>query len=215
MLNHNIKIKICGLTRNEDIEAVNELLPDYIGFVFWERSKRNVSKEKAAVLKKLLNPEIKAVGVFVDADIDFVAGLLNEGIIDIAQLHGNEDDAYIEKLRLRVSEMSGGSKLTEIIKAFNIDRPEPFEEVENSKADHIMIDPGKGSGVTFDWSKLEGLERPYFLAGGLNPDNVQEVVRKIEPYAVDVSSGVETDGVKDAVKMKVFVEAVRTAFSSC
>ena len=197
------KIKICGLTRLEDIEVANALLPDYIGFVFWERSKRNVTKEQARELKEKLDGRIKAVGVFVDAEIDFIADLVSCGIIDVAQLHGSEDEDYILQLRERL----GG---TEIIKAFNINKIESFDEVEKSSADHIMIDSGKGSGITFEWSKLERLERPYFLAGGLSTENISEVLASINPFAVDVSSGVETDGLKDASKMKRFVESVRS-----
>ena len=197
------KIKICGLTRLEDIEVANALLPDYIGFVFWERSKRNVSKEQAKELKNRLDSRIKGVGVFVDAEIDFIADLVSCGIIDVAQLHGSEDEDYILQLRERL----GGA---EIIKAFNINKIESFDEVEKSSADHIMIDSGKGSGITFDWSKLERLERPYFLAGGLSAENISDVLASIKPFAVDVSSGVETDGLKDASKMKRFVESVRS-----
>jgi len=197
------KIKICGLTRLEDIEAANALLPDYIGFVFWERSKRNVTKEQAKELKSRLDSRIKAVGVFVDAEIDFIADLVSCGIIDVAQLHGSEDEDYILQLRERL----GGA---EIIKAFNINKIESFDEAEKSSADHIMIDSGKGSGITFDWSKLERLERPYFLAGGLSTENISDVLASIKPFAVDVSSGVETDGLKDSSKMKRFVESVRS-----
>ena len=197
------KIKICGLTRLEDIEVANALLPDYIGFVFWERSKRNVSKEQAKELKSRLDSRIKAVGVFVDAEIDFIADLVSCGIIDVAQLHGSEDEDYISQLRERI----GGA---EIIKAFNINKIESFDEAEKSLADHIMIDSGKGSGIAFDWSKLERLKRPYFLAGGLSAENISEVLASIKPFAVDVSSGVETDGLKDRAKMKRFVESVRS-----
>ena len=197
------KIKICGLTRLEDIEAANALLPDYIGFVFWERSKRNLTKEQARDLKSSLDSRIKAVGVFVDAEIDFIADLVSCGIIDVAQLHGSEDEEYILQLRERL----GGA---EIIKAFNINKIESFDEAEKSSADHIMIDSGKGSGITFDWSKLERLKRPYFLAGGLSTENISEVLENIKPFAVDVSSGVETDGLKDRAKMKRFVESVRS-----
>jgi len=219
VMDNKTKIKICGLTRAEDIENVNKLLPDYIGFVFWEKSKRNVSKEKAAELKALLAPGIKAVGVFVDADPEFVADLVKDGIIDIAQLHGTEDASYIERLRecvnIRLQEKVGSSRDKadttpefEIIKAFNVNKLDSFEEAEKSPADYIMMDSGKGSGVTFDWSKLDGLERPYFLAGGLSPDNVKEVTEKLHPFGVDVSSGVETDGVKDAAKMIRFMNAL-------
>ena len=199
------KIKICGLSRIEDISVANQLLPDFIGFVFWDKSKRNVTKEQAADLKRYLDKNIRAVGVFVDADIDFIADFVSCGIIDVAQLHGSENEEYIKRLRDKIANTSN-INTCRIIKAFNINHMNSLDEAENSSADYIMLDSGKGSGVTFDWSMLSGLTRPYFLAGGLCPDNVGEVIKTLHPYAVDVSSGVETDGVKDADKMRRFVE---------
>ncbi|MBR6403034.1 MAG: phosphoribosylanthranilate isomerase [Eubacterium sp.] len=196
-------IKICGLSRLEDIDIANELLPEYIGFVFFEKSKRNVSKETARLLKQRLDKRIKAVGVFVDSDEDFICSLLDEGIIDIAQLHGSEDEDYIQRIKTR-----SGCK---VIKAFVVNDLETFKTAENSGADYILLDSGKGTGNTFDWSILEGVKRPYFLAGGLNCDNIERVMSDIRPYAVDVSSGVETDGIKDAEKIRRFVSAVRKA----
>lgn len=212
------RIKICGLTRPQDIEVVNEVLPDYIGFVFWEKSKRNITKEKARQLKGQLDRRIKAVGVFVDADIEFVADLINCDIIDIAQLHGEENDEYIKQLRKRVENTSESEKSsksentskTPIIKAFNINFPGALEKAEISSADYVMLDPGKGSGITFDWSSVKSFDRPYFLAGGLNPENVDSVIKTLQPFAVDVSSGVETDGVKDAEKIRKFVNICRS-----
>ena len=211
-MSNSTKIKICGLTREQDIEVVNELLPDYMGFVFWERSKRNITPEKAAHLKAKLDKRIKAVGVFVDADIDFVYSLIKCGTIDIAQLHGNEDEDYIRRLREKInSGLDSESEESEIriIKAFNVNNLTSFEEVEKTSADFVMLDSGKGSGVTFDWDKIQSFDRPFFLAGGLGVENVQEVIEKINPYAVDVSSGVETDGVKDREKIVQFVQNVR------
>ena len=211
-MSNSTKIKICGLTREQDIEVVNELLPDYMGFVFWERSKRNITPEKAAHLKAKLDKRIKAVGVFVDADIDFVYSLIKCGTIDIAQLHGNEDEDYIRRLREKInSGLDSESEESEIriIKAFNVNNLTSFEEVEKTSADFVMLDSGKGSGVTFDWDKIQSFDRPFFLAGGLGVENVQEVIEKINPYAVDVSSGVETDGVKDREKIVQFVQIVR------
>ena len=141
----------------------------------------------------------------MDADIDFIADLVSCGIIDVAQLHGSENEEYIKRLRDKIANTSN-INTCRIIKAFNINHMNSLDEAENSSADYIMLDSGKGSGVTFDWSVLSGLTRPYFLAGGLSPDNVGEVIKTLHPYAVDVSSGVETDGVKDADKMRRFVE---------
>jgi len=195
------KIKLCGLSRMEDIETVNAIKPDFIGFVFAERSKRRVSPLKATELKSKLDPDIKAVGVFLNDDLDMVAAMLNLGIVDLVQLHGAEDEDYLQKLR----------KITDkpIIKAFIIRSPEDVERAENSTADYILLDGGKGEGKSFDWSLLKDIKRPYFLAGGLNPDNASEAVKTLKPFAVDVSTGIETDGKKDSEKMTAFAAAVR------
>ena len=195
------KIKLCGLSSVSDIEAVNALKPEFIGFVIWEKSKRYVSKDKAAELKKLLDPQIKAVGVFVDEDAEVVADLLNNDIIDIAQLHGSEDNSYIARLR----------ELTDkpLIKAFQVKSSDDIANIENSDADYVLIDSGQGTGKAFDWKILEGVKRDFFLAGGLYPGNVAEAVKAVAPYAVDVSSGIETDGKKDRSKMERFVGNVR------
>lgn len=195
------RIKFCGLTRAEDIKAANELKPDYIGFVFWAKSKRAVTREQAASLKAELDPSIKAVGVFVDEDIDTVIALLRDDIIDIAQLHGHEDDTYIDDLKK--------ASCKEVIKAFKVRSEDDLARAENSHADHVLLDAGMGDGVTFDWSLLGKISRPYFLAGGLYPENVSDAVRTLHPFAVDVSSGIETDGRKDMVKMAAFTAAVR------
>ncbi len=194
-------IKLCGLMRAEDIEAVNILKPEYIGFVFAEKSKRCVTPEKAAELKRLLNPEVKAVGVFVDKDIDNVSKLVKNGTIDIAQLHGSEDNSYIEKLKKRIN--------TPVIKAFQIKSGEDIAEAQNSAADYVLLDSGKGSGQIFNWELIKSINRPYFLAGGLDTENIQSAIRSNRPFAVDVSSGIETDGKKDLDKMTAFVNAVR------
>lgn len=196
------RIKLCGLTRPCDIEAVNELKPEYIGFVFAQKSRRYVTAEKAEELKKLLHPDIEAVGVFVNENIETVARLLSGGIIDIAQLHGSEDENYIGQLR----------KLTDksIIKAFRIESEQDILNAQNSSADFVLLDSGNGgTGTVFDWELLMNISRPYFLAGGLDNSNVQDAVRRLNPYAVDVSSGIETDGLKDKIKMTDFVDIVR------
>ena len=195
------KIKICGLRRPEDIDAVNDLKPEYIGFVFFPGSKRYVTPETAKSLRAGLNPGIRAVGVFVDEKPETVAGLLEEGVIDIAQLHGNEDEAYLESLR--------GLTGKPLIRAFRIRSAEDARRAQESTAEQILLDAGAGDGKTFDWNWLKEVTRPYFLAGGLNPENAGEAVRKLKPYAVDVSSGIETEGYKDIAKMRAFVRAVR------
>ena len=198
------KIKLCGLSRIEDIEVANTLKPDYIGFVFWEKSKRNVFPETARELKIALLPGIKAVGVFVDEAPEKVAGLLDEGIIDVAQLHGHEDEEYMARLRA----LAPGK---EIIKAFVIRSPEDLKAAEKSTADYLLLDSGTGTGKAFDHELLKSadIKKPWFLAGGMNPENVGEAIDLLNPFGVDVSSGIETDGKKDPDKMKRFVEEVR------
>ena len=195
------KIKLCGLSRACDIEEANLLQSDYIGFVFAKKSRRCVTAEQAGELKKQLRPEIRAVGVFVNEAPEAVAALLNRGVIDLAQLHGSEDAEYIRRLR----------DLTEspLIQAFRIRSKEDLSRAETSAADEILLDAGAGTGTVFDWSLLRNMERRYFLAGGLNPENVREAIRDLHPYGVDVSSGIETDALKDRTKMAAFVAAVR------
>lgn len=199
------KIKLCGMKRAADIQAANRLTPDYIGYVFAAKSKRYVTPEQAAGLKAILDPDISAVGVFVNETPEAVAELLNSGVIDIAQLHGSEDEAYLTELR----------KLSDkpLIKAFRIRTREDLDAAEKSSADFVLLDAGAGDGMTFDWDLLENFSRPYFLAGGLDPDNVREAIERCCPYAVDVSSGIETDGFKDETKMQAFVNNVKKAES--
>ena len=197
------RIKMCGIRRPEDISAVNEIRPDCIGFVFFPGSRRYIAPEAAASLRALLAPGIQAVGVFVDESPDTVARLLREGVIDLAQLHGHEDELYLSRLR----------QLTDrpLIQAFRIRTEADVEAARASSAAHIRLDAGAGDGRTFDWRLLSHVTRPYFLAGGLSPDNVAEAVRQLHPWAVDVSSGIETDGCKDPAKMRAFAEALRAS----
>lgn len=195
------KIKLCGLSRPCDIEAANQLKPDYIGFVFAPKSKRYVTYRKAAELKSRLSPEIKAVGVFVNECPQETAKLLKNGIIDMVQLHGGEAEDDIARLR----------RLTDrpIIKAFRIETAYDIKAANQSTADYILLDSGAGTGTVFDWSLVNSIGRPYFLAGGLDADNVADAVKALRPFAVDVSSGIETDGLKDKAKMAEFIAAVR------
>lgn len=195
------KMKLCGLSRPCDIEAANELKPDYIGFVFASKSKRYVTYEKATELKKRLLPEIQAVGVFVNEHPQEVAKRLENGMIDIVQLHGDEDEAYIKQLRLLTDKP--------IIKAFRIETAQDIKIANQSTADYILLDSGAGTGTLFDWGLVNSIGRPYFLAGGLDVCNVADAVKILHPFAVDVSSGIETNGVKDKIKMAAFVAAVR------
>lgn len=195
------KIKICGLRREQDIRYANELMPDYIGFVFLKGKMRYVTFQEAAHLRSLLDPAIPAVGVFVNEPAENVIRLLQAGTIQIAQLHGQEDEAYIEELR------RAGDHC--IIRAFAVRSSEDIHRAFAFPADYPLLDNGKGTGETFDWSLFQEQEKPFFLAGGLSPENVKEAIECFHPYAVDVSSGVETDGFKDYEKMKAFMDAVR------
>lgn len=195
------KIKFCGLSRDEDIETANILHPDYIGFVFARKSKRFITPQKAFELKKKLAPDIPAAGVFVNEAINTVASLLNGNIIDLAQLHGRETNAYISALK----------KLTAkpVIQAFCITSKEDVALAEKSIADYILLDSGAGTGKTFAWELLHDIKRPCFLAGGLNPENVRSAIQNLHPFAVDVSSGIEVNGIKNKEKMTAFVAAVK------
>ena len=195
------RIKLCGLSRLEDIEIANELCPEYVGFVFAKKSKRFVTPAQVEKLRATLSKKILAVGVFVNENLATVSELLNAGIIDAAQLHGNEDADYIRRLRALTTKP--------IIKAFKVDN---LTAAEKSSADFILIDAGAGDGKTFDWHILEDFGRDYFLAGGLNAENVSHAIKLLKPFAVDVSSGIETNGRKDAAKMREFVLAVRGEF---
>ena len=195
------KIKICGLRREQDIRYANELMSDYIGFVFLKGKMRYVTFEEAARLRSLLDPAIPAVGVFVNEPAENVIRLLQAGTIQIAQLHGQEDEAYAEELR------RAGDHC--IIRAFAVRSSEDIHRAFAFPADYPLLDNGKGTGETFDWSLFQEQEKPFFLAGGLSPENVKEAIECFHPYAVDVSSGVETDGYKDYEKMKAFMDAVR------
>ena len=201
------KIKICGLTRTEDIEMVNEFLPDYIGFVF-AKSRRQVSAEQAKELKNKLRPAIKAVGVFVNEKPENIAEIANQGIIDLIQIHGDEDAAYCAQLR----------KLTQapIIKVVRVEREDDFAGIEEFDCDYYLFDTLSnqqygGTGKAFDHSILynKEIKKPFFVAGGLNQDNVAAVIEAIKPYGVDASGGVETDGIKDANKIKEFIKQGR------
>ncbi len=196
------KIKLCGLMRPCDIEAANALRPEYIGFVFAPDRRRYIPPEQAAELRKLLCPDIQAVGVFVREEPERVADLLNRGVIDLAQLHGGESADDIRRLRQLTDK--------ELIQAFRVETEEDIRRAERSPADHILLDSGKGgTGRSFNWELLRETARPYFLAGGLTPENAGRAVRTLAPYGVDVSSGIETDGKKDKEKMRRFVCAVK------
>ena len=223
------RIKCCGLRRAEDIEMVNAVNADFAGFIMSSRFWRYTEPAKVKELHGSLKKGIMAVGVFVDEPVEYVAEQINNGTIDIAQLHGAEDDEYIKRLRelivikkgstadADISEadinvdMNRPAKPGDIIKAFKIQTAEDIERAAASTADYILLDSGTGTGQTFDWRLMTEIKRPYFFAGGLNPGNVSDAVRHFHPYAVDVSSGIETEKVKDAAKVADFAANVRAA----
>lgn len=200
------KIKICGLKTENDISYVNQCKPDYVGFVF-AKSKRQITQKKATQLRGLLHEDIIPVGVFVNKQAEEVAKLVNMGVIDIAQLHGDEDSNYIKLLRQKL-------KRGQIIKAVRVQDRADIEKAKAINADYILFDaysPGQygGTGEAFQWELLKDYGKPFFLAGGINAENVCQAIKMISPYAVDVSSSVETDGVKDVKKIMDFVKKVR------
>lgn len=194
------KIKLCGIRRKEDIELVNLVKPDYIGYVFAKSSKRYVTPEAALELTRRLDPEIIPVGVFVDEAIENVISLYESGAIKAAQLHGEESGEYISELQKR--------GIT-VIKAFKVKNVSDAEKAEQSHADIVLLDSGSGSGEVFDWSLIETVRRDYFLAGGLNEKNVSDAIKTLHPFAVDASSCIETNGFKDLEKAQRFVAAIR------
>lgn len=196
-----MQVKICGMMSEQDIAYVNEIGPDYCGFIIdFPKSHRNLTKEQVRKFRSLLKKEVVPVGVFVDEPIEEVANLLNENSIAIAQLHGKEDNDYIEKLK----------NLTDrpIWKAFQIKDRKDLMEAENSKADFVLLDAGQGSGQVFDWTYLSDMKRPFGLAGGLKIENVNEALLT-SATLLDTSGGVETDKKKDKEKIRAFVNAVR------
>lgn len=199
------KIKICGLSSIQDIIWVNQLMPDYIGFVF-AKSIRQVTEDTAQSIKKALDKRIKAVGVFVNEDMDFILSLCNQNIIDMIQIHGDEDEAYLRMLKSKTDKP--------VIRAFRIRSNDDIIRAEGSSADYVLLDSYKegtygGSGHRFPWNMANELQREYFLAGGLHAGNIIDAVRECHPYSIDVSSGVETKGKKDIVKMREIVDMIR------
>ena len=200
------KVKICGLSRKEDIAYVNDCKPDFVGFVFYAKSKRAVTLEQALELKGLLDRSIKTVGVFVNADMGFVAELAALQVIDMIQLHGDEDAEYCARLRLLTD--------APLIKAIRVRSSESFRGLEKYPVDYFLFDTYQagvygGTGRRFDVELGENIPKPFFVAGGLDAGNVADVIKKTQAFAVDVSGGVETDGYKDPGKIAAFIASVR------
>lgn len=183
--------------------SVNEAKPDWCGFIVnFPQSRRNVTPERVRELRAKLLPEIIPVGVFVDQPVDLVAALLNEGVVSIAQLHGAEDNDYIAALR----KSAPGHP---VWKAFKVRSPSELRAAWESDADLVLLDNGAGTGEAFPWAWADGFTRPFLLAGGLTPETIPEAIAALHPYGLDISSGVETDRVKDRKKMIAAVRAAR------
>ncbi len=199
------KVKICGLTRQEDITAVNRFLPDYVGFVF-APSRRQVTAEQAADLSSMLRPDICPVGVFVNGQEYGICSLAEQGIIRMIQLHGQETPEQVLRLKRRLPSVP-------LIKAVRMELGHRLDEWQQSAADYLLLDADAGgTGTMFDHSLIEQMGRitkPWFLAGGMSPDNAAAAVRRFHPFGVDVSSGVETGGKKDERKIERMIRSVR------
>jgi len=195
------KVKICGLQYLQEIDYVNELKPDYIGFAF-AKSRWQITKEHAITLSMSLDDNITSIGVFVDETAKIVGSYAEHGVIDMIQLHGQENEAYLAHLRDFTEH--------EIIQAFSIQSEDDIKRAMESSADYILLDSqNPGSGVTFDWCLVNQIPRPFFLAGGLTPENVTTAINRLQPYAVDVCSGVEEKGVKNKEKIASFIRRIR------
>ena len=194
------KIKICGLTRPQDIEAVNAARPDFAGFVFAEKSRRRVTPAQAAALRRALRFGIVPVGVFANQPVREILRLLSAGTIAVAQLHGQEPEETVRQIQ------QAGFP---VIRAFHVQSAADAAQALESTADVLLLDSGSGSGRTFDWNLIPDIRRPWFLAGGLCAENAAEAVRQVRPWGADVSSGVETDGVKDAAKIAELIRRIR------
>ena len=195
-------VKMCGITREADVGVLNTLHPDFTGFVFWEKSKRFISKGDALRLSEMLDPKIEPVGVFLNPSIEKVIDIAGSGCIKMIQLHGDESESFVRE----VQNKSG----LPVIRAFKISTKDDLDTAVSTDADLLMLDGGAGEGRSFDWSILDDVNRTYLLAGGLTPENVEQAISKAHPYGVDVSTGIETDGLKDPDKMRRFMTAVKT-----
>lgn len=207
------KIKICGIRRLEDITYVNKLLPDYIGFVF-AKSKRQINLKYAKKISSLIDSRIRKVGVFVDEDVKTVKNIAHEANLYALQFHGKEDKEYISNFKDHIIWKS----MPVSVEPINIENCErEILKINEYPVQAVILDSMSkkqfgGSGIPFNWNVIKKLsiKKKLILAGGLNSNNVLEAIKKVNPYIVDVSSGVETDGFKDFYKMKKFIEKVRS-----
>lgn len=199
------KIKICGLRRQEDIDYVNQYKPDYIGFVF-AQSRRQVSLDCALKLKERLHKDIKSVGVFVNEEENHVIDAVRQGCIDYIQLHGDEDEEMI--LRLKKATQAP------IIKAVRVQTIDDIYAADKLSCDYLLLDTYQkdaygGTGKSFSWDMIpKEIKHPFFLAGGLSIDNIEKAY-KLNAYGYDISGGVETDGMKDKEKIEELIHTFR------
>ena len=198
------KIKICGLKRIEDVISVNVAEPDYCGFIFnVSGSRRSIGAEQLNILVDMLNPEIVPIGVFVNEKTDVILRIVRESGIRMVQLHGQENGEIIHTIQSKAQ--------VPVIKAVSVRSKEDVRSAVLSPADYLLFDCGEGgTGQTFDWNLLEDIPRPYFMAGGIGTHNMEEVLRRFSPFALDVNSIVETDGQKDGKKILAAVRMLRT-----
>ena len=209
------KLKICGLKRPEDIRYVNQYPPDFVGFVF-AKSLRQIRHREAKELRRQLKPGIVPIGVFVNEEIENIVRLVKEGVIDMVQLHGEESAEYVRLLGERLEEVSSSKAALShgIIKAVRVASRQDVKKALDFPADFLLFDTytkGQygGSGECFNWQLLKGIERPFFLAGGLKVENIAGAALEVKPFCLDVSSGAERDGKKDEEKIRRLVETIR------
>jgi len=195
------KIKICGLRREEDIAMVNEYRPDYVGFILAKGRRRTINEVRLRSLRQQLCREIQAVGVFVNQDKEWIVRLLEEGIIDVVQLHGQEKEDEIAWIKAKTERP--------VIKAVSVQSSADIKAWRWTTADYLLLDQGiGGTGKTFDWAFIKEVRKPFFLAGGINETNLYDALKQ-SPAGIDISSGVETGGYKDREKIRNIIELVR------
>lgn len=200
-----MKIKICGLTSIEDIYIINEVKPDFAGFIFADNSKRKINFSLAQKMKIELDENIKTVGVFVDANIQTIEETAASKVIDIIQLHGNEDNNYIKEIKNTTN--------LPVIKALKADN-NLEEKINTTIADYVLIDSYNktnfgGTGISFNWGLIPKTNKKIFLAGGLNTHNIINAIETVHPYCVDINSGVETNGKKDKQKITEIIQKIK------
>jgi phosphoribosylanthranilate isomerase len=198
------KIKICGVRETETCAVLNELCPDYVGMIVSDGFRRSIGEAQAGKIRNALRREIDTVGVFVNDEIGKIIRFYEQGIISAVQLHGDEDEDYIANLKSRCP--------LPVIKAVGVNAGMVPSFPEN--CDFLLLDAralqgGGGTGKRIVWREYTEVDKPIFLAGGLTAENVAEAIRKVKPYAVDTSGGVETDGVKDEKKIEKYIKAIR------